>query len=192
MDGSIGPPPGGSPSGGGAHTQQSIPPTRRDLARWELWSSDEGTGTGVGFKCVHDIRKRVFYAKFEAKLGDPNSENTTVAHGEDSERATKGAITTLLDVSEACRSRKITIGLGPEDAGSAELVCSLLYLGFQVVPSRKSPLEDAVLLLDFDIGLPSLSGGPFSSDYNTCTATSDCSTSAEEETDQLDSGTDSS
>jgi len=184
MDGSMSPPPGGSPSGGGAPTQQSPPPSRRELAPYELWSRDEEAGACVGFRCVHDVRRRVFYAKFEARRSGPD------ARGSDSERATKGAITTLLDVAEACRSRKITIGLGPEDAGSAELVCSLLYLGFQVVPSRNSPLVDTALLLDFDIGWPSLPGAHFSSDY-TCTATSECSTSAEEDGLQ-DNGTDSS
>ncbi|CAK0838167.1 unnamed protein product [Prorocentrum cordatum] len=184
MDGSIGPPPGGSPSGGGSHTQRSPPPSRRELAPYELWSRDEEAGAAVGFRCVHDVRRRVFYAKFEARNTEPD------ARGSDLERATKGAITTLLDVAEACRSRKITIGLGPEDAGSAELVCSLLYLGFQVVPSRKSPLVGTALLLDFDIGWPSFPGGTLSSDY-TCTATSECSTSAEEDGLQ-DNGTDSS
>lgn len=140
----------------------------------------------MGFRCVHDVRRRIFYAKFRASRGDADGD----APG-GTERATKGAITTLLDVAEARRSRKITIGLGPEDAGSAELVCSLLYLGFQVVPSRKSPLVDTALLLDFDIGWPSLPGGPFfSSDY-TCTATSECSTSAEEDG-LVNNGTDSS
>merc|ERR1719343_1705718 len=184
MDGSISPPPGSSPSGGGAHTQQRTPPSRRELAPYELWSRDEEAGASVGFRCVHDVRRRVFYAKFEARRSGPDP------RGSDSERAAKGAITTLLDVAEARRSRKITIGLGPEDASSAELVCTLLYLGFQVVPSRKSPLVDTALLLDFDIGWPSLPGAPFSSDY-TCTATSECSTSAEEEDGLVDNGTDS-
>jgi len=184
MDGSIGPPPGGPPSGGGAYTQQRPSPSRREFAPYELWSRDEEAGAGVGFRCVHDVRRRVFYAKFEARRSEPDAPRS------DSERAAKCAITTLLDVAEACRSRKITIGLGPEDAGSAALVCSLLYLGFQVVPSRKSPLVDTALLLDFDIGWPSLPGGPLSSDH-TCTATSECSTSAEEDELQ-DDGTDSS
>ncbi|CAK0838169.1 unnamed protein product [Prorocentrum cordatum] len=121
--------------------------------------------------------ERIFYAKFGASRGEADGDGAG-----DTERATKGAITTLLDVAEGCRARKITIGLGPEDAGSAELVCSLLYLGFQVVPSRKSPLVDTALLLDFDIGWPSLPGAPFSSENDyTCTATSECSTSAEED-----------
>lgn len=138
-----------------------------------LWSSDKDTQSGSGFLCVHDTTKNVFYAKLESAEGQ-----------DDDGEATKGAITTLFDVAEACNSRKITLGLGPEHAGCADLVCSLLYLGFQVVPSRKSPLANAVLLLDFDIGLP-LTGGGLTSDH-TCTGTSECSTSAED-TGTLDS-----
>merc|ERR1719262_414253 len=95
------------------------------------------------------------------------------------ERPTKSAITSLLDIADACRARKLTIGLGVEHAGSADFLCSLLYLGFQVVPSRKSPLTDCALLLDLDIGWPS-SGDYFSSTdgHATGTATSDCATSA--------------
>jgi hypothetical protein len=133
----------------------------------KLWSSDKDTQSGAGFLCVHDVTRSVFYAKLES------------AEGQDDGEATKGAITTLLDVAEACNSRKITLGLGPEHAGCAELVCSLLYLGFQVVPPRKSPLANTALLMDFDLGLP-VSGGPFSSDH-TCTGTSECSTSAEDD-----------
>lgn len=192
MDGNIGPPPDGLPSGGGSLTQlqRRSPPARRELAPYELWSNDEESGIGVGFRCVHDMRRKVFYAKFETRLVRGGSESIAALHGVEAERATKGAITTLLDVAEACRSRKITMGLGPEDAGSAELVCSLLYLGFQVVPTRKCPLVGTALLLDFDIGWPGLPGGPFSSDY-TCTATSDCSTSAEDSGVPLDVGSDS-
>ena len=87
----------------------------------------------------------------------------------------KGAIATLLDVAEALNSRKITLGLSPEHAGCAELVCSLLYLGFQVMPSHKSPLVNTALLLDFDIGWPSQGGSG-----GIWTGTSDCSTSAED------------
>merc|ERR1719262_65847 len=71
------------------------------------------------------------------------------------DRPTKSAITSLLDIADACRAKKLTIGLGVEHAGSAEFLCSLLYLGFQVVPSRKSALRNCALLLDLDIGYPS-------------------------------------
>lgn len=132
-----------------------------------LWSSDKDSQNDVGFQCVFDMVKRVFYAKLEAAEGGID---------EDGE-ATKGAITTLLDVAEACSARRIALGLGPEHAGCAELICSLLYLGFQVVPSRKSPLVNIALLLDFDIG--PAAGGFLVSDH-THTGTSECSTSAED------------
>jgi len=119
--------------------------------------------------CVHDVTKNVFYAKLQFSNGDVDEDGEAI----------KGAITTLLDVAEACNSRKITLGLEAEHAGLAELVCSLLYLGFQVVPSRKSPLANIALLLDLDLGLPAV-GGHVSSDYSR-TGTSECSTSAEDE-----------
>jgi len=133
----------------------------------KLWSSDKDTDSTAGFLCTHDLSRGVFYAKLESSGGGQDEDGEEI----------KGAITTLLDVAEACNSRKITLGLGPEHAGSADLVCSLLYLGFQVMPSRKSPLVNTALLLDFDIGPPA--GGNLLSDY-TCTGTSECSTSAED------------
>jgi len=165
-DGSLGPPPHALVCGGGIRTAPlQLGP---GWVPMKLWSSDKDTQSEAGFLCVHDVTRSVFYAKLE------------IAEGlDDDGEATKGAITTLLDLAEACNSRKITLGLGPEHAGCAELVCSLLYLGFQVVPSRKSPLTNTALLLDFDIGLPA-PGGPLSSDH-TCTGTSECSTSAEDE-----------
>lgn len=166
-DGSLCPPPLAFAGGGGTRITQM-----QHGSGWvpmKLWSSDEDTGTGAGFVCVHDISKNIFYAKLEIVEG---------ANDEDGE-ATKGAITTLLDVAEACNSRKISLGLAPEHAGCAELICSLLYLGFQVVPSRKSPLVNTALLLDFDLGWPG-GGLPNPSDH-TCTGTSECSTSAEDD-----------
>jgi hypothetical protein len=131
----------------------------------ELWSRDEDTGAEVGFACVHDLMKGVFYAKLTQRSSDTLDE--------DAQRVTKGAITTLLDVSEASRSRKISLGLDPVLSGNTELICSLLYLGFQVVPPRKYPLADVALILDLDLGLQ---GPEWSHSDNTYTGTSDCST----------------
>lgn len=149
----------------------------------KLWSSDKkASGHGVGFDCVHDMSKGIFYAKLETKSeGDSTGGGDSVAilQGTSAERSTKGAITTLFDVAEACSARKIALGLGPETAACAELVCSLLYLGFQVAPSTKSKLQNVALLLDFDMAISSHPGGHSTSDH-THTATSDCSTSAED------------
>jgi len=139
----------------------------RSAVSLELWSSDEEIGSKVGFIGAHDIRKGVLYMKMLA--------DGTDIHGE--EKPTKSAITSLLDIADACHAKKLTIGLGVEHAGSVDFVCSLLYLGFQVVPSRKSPLTDCALLLDLDIGWPSNNG--WTSTDHTCT--SDCSTSAEDD-----------
>lgn len=161
-DGSLRPPSLAVAGGGGSPTT----PMQHGSCRVpvKLWSSDEDTKSEAGFQCVHDMSRNIFYAKLEI----PDD-----ADDEDGE-ATKGAITTLLDVAEAVNSRKISLGLAPEQAGSTELICSLLYLGFQVVPSRKSPLVDTALLLDFDTGWPG-GGLPGPSDH-TCTGTSECST----------------
>lgn len=134
----------------------------------QVWSNDKDTGVGAGFFCVHDLSKNTFYAKLEISEGANDDEG----------EATKGAISTLLDVAEACGSQKITLGLAPEHAGCADLICSLLYLGFQVVPSRKSPLENTALLLDFDMGWP---GGSLPNQFDhRCAGTSECSTLAED------------
>jgi len=163
-DGSTCPPLHASARGGGIRTY----PQQPGRVPMTLWSSDKESQQDVGFACLHDWAKSVFYAKLQ----------TTEGVIDEGGEAIKSAITTLLDVAEACNSRKITLGLGPDHAGCAELTCSLLYLGFQVVPSRKSPLADSALLLDFDIG--PAAGGMLGSDQ-TCTGTSDCSTSAEDE-----------
>lgn len=166
-DGCLCPPPFAALAGGGGI--QTTPMQLGSCAvQVQLWSIDEATKSGAGFQCVHDPVRNIFYAKLEIADG---------ANDEDGE-ATKAAITALLDVAEACNSRKITVGLAPEEAGCADLVCSLLYLGFQVVPSRKSPLVYTALLLDFDMGWPA--GGVLPSDH-TCTGTSECSTSAEDD-----------
>jgi hypothetical protein len=97
------------------------------------------------------------------------------------DQSMKAAITTLLDVAESCGARKITLGLSQQNASCAELVCSLLYLGFEVAPPRKFPLICAALQLDFDIGWPTQGANvPATQSEQTCTATSECSTSAED------------
>lgn len=136
----------------------------------EVWSVDEETGIKVGFTGAHDITRNILYMKMCAEAS---------ADSADMERPTKSAITSLLDIADACRAKKLTMGLGVEQAGSAEFLCSLLYLGFQVVPLRKSPLQNCALLLDLEIGWPS--ADMFSSTDGQCTGTSECSTSAEED-----------
>jgi|Transcript_55205 hypothetical protein len=138
----------------------------------ELVSHDEDNEAEVGFTCVHDVMKGVFYAKLA-----PRSSNVL---DEDAQRVTKGAITTLIDVAEACASRKITLGLEQSLASHADLICSLLYLGFQVMPVRKSPLVGVALLMDLNIGWPS-AGLTSSQTDNTCTGTSECSTNAQDD-----------
>jgi len=130
----------------------------------ELWSRDEETGSEVGFICVHDLLKGVFYAKLTSR--DSNTLD------EDTQRVTKAAISTLLDVSEASRSRKISLGLDQALTGNNELCCSLLYLGFQVVPPRKHPVPGVALVFDLDLGYQ----GPEWSASENYTGTSDCST----------------
>mmetsp|Transcript_54315 Transcript_54315/g.156165 ORF Transcript_54315/g.156165 Transcript_54315/m.156165 type:complete len:190 (+) Transcript_54315:182-751(+) len=143
QDGCIGPPPRASVCGGGA--QSSMLQLGSGWAPMKLWSSDEDAESGAGFLCAQDVTRQVFWAKLETRDGNDDIDGEAI----------KGAITTLLDVAESFNSRKITLGLSAEHTACAELVCSLLYLGFQVVPSRKSPLPNMVLLFDFDLGLPS-------------------------------------
>eukprot|EP00440_Ansanella_granifera_P050937 gb/GFBE01055208.1/.p1 GENE.gb/GFBE01055208.1/~~gb/GFBE01055208.1/.p1 ORF type:complete len:215 (+),score=58.18 gb/GFBE01055208.1/:1-645(+) len=178
-DGSLCPPPCAMVCGGGLQRLQTQLGDRRAVPM-ELWSFEKGSeSAGVGFVCVHDVMNSVFYANLSCSQGE--------ASGAAAGRSTKSAITTLLDLAEACSTSKITLGLIAEHAGCADLVCSLLYLGFQVVPTRKCPLPNAVLLLEFDIG-PPLPGGVNnpSSDY-TCSGTSECSTSAEDTNSRHDS-----
>lgn len=140
----------------------------------DLWSYDEEIQCKTGFHCVYNLIKRVFYAR--------PIECPSVRDPIDEECSTKGAITALLDVAEGCGARRITLGLGAQHASRAEFVCALLYLSFQVSPSRKSPFANIALILDLDIGTPydnQLSG--------TGTGTSDCSTSAEDELNFVDS-----
>lgn len=133
----------------------------------KIWSCCGDSDSKAGFKCTHDSLKRVLYAKF-ATTGD-----------EPDEKLTKVAVNTLLDLAEVSNSKKITIGLSPEHAGLATVVCSLLYLGFQVVPTRSSPLTNTAIMLDFHTGLVANNAGLYSSD-RTCTGTSCCSTSADD------------
>lgn len=176
-DGSLRPPPRGRPRGGGVQTQ-TRPQFNGRAVRIELSSCDEDTGCSVGFDCAHDTFRRVLYAKLVFG-GHADGEEDAAPQGANTERSTKGAINTLLDAAEACNARKITMGLSAEQAGCAEFLCSLLYLGFQVVPIRKCPFPNVALMLDFDVGWQFHGGGHNSSDQ-TFTGTSDCSTSAED------------
>jgi len=138
----------------------------------ELWSVEEPSGNKVGFSGAHDVARNILYMKM---LPFPGGDL------QDADRPAKSAITSLLDIADACRAKKLTIGLGVEHAGSADFLCSLLYLGFQVVPSRKSPLVDCALLLDLEIGWPSTADYFSSTDgHGTATGTSECSTAAED------------
>jgi hypothetical protein len=143
----------------------------------KLWSSDKkASDRGVGFDCIHDTAKGIFYATLETKsegesVGDPS----VILRGASAERSTKGAITTLIDVAEACGAHKIALGLGPETAACAEFVCSLLFLGFQVSPSAKSKLQHIALLLDFDMAVSSYHQG-HSTDHTYVAYSDDCST----------------
>lgn len=163
QDGSLGPPPRAAARGGGLSPVLQFGP---GWVPMKLWSHDEDTQSGAGFLCVHHVTRNVFYAKLEPIEGDD----------EDGE-ATKATIGALLDVAEACAARKISLGLSPEHSGCAELLCSLLYIGFQVVAARKFPLPDTALWLEFEIGPPP--PGRFFASDNTCTETSECSTSAD-------------
>mmetsp|Transcript_19081 Transcript_19081/g.34563 ORF Transcript_19081/g.34563 Transcript_19081/m.34563 type:complete len:168 (+) Transcript_19081:302-805(+) len=157
-----------------------------------LKCKDEETRISVTFKGLHHIASGVLYAQPALHDGDCASSNFMQLAAA-AERPTKGAITALLDVAEACGTRKITLGLCEKLAATPDFVCSLLYLGFRVVPPRKSPLGQCGLLLDLTIQqVPGANRfGTSSSDNNTCSATSDCSTSAEElrafDSDSLDS-----
>merc|ERR1712228_801730 len=91
------------------------------------------------------------------------------------DRALKRAITKLLDVAEANTSRRITIGLAPEQVSFA---CSFLYLGFQVAPPRDVPFDDAALWLDFVIDYGGRADLNFMDSHH-LSSTSGCSTSAE-------------
>lgn len=138
----------------------------------KLYSYDKDSGCKVGFACSYDLLPRVFYAKLVSHGTEVESDSVN------EERSMKGAITTLLDVAEACSARKIQLGLSPELAACADLICSFLYLGFQVIPSRKFPWDGMALLLELEMCWPVAGNGGISD--QTCTATSQCSTSAED------------
>jgi len=144
------------------------------IQQFNLWSRDK-EGGGVGFQCTHEVMKGILYAQIA--LNDDEG-NRSVSPKTLTQNSMKGAITTLLDIAEANQARKITLGLSQEHSQCAEFICSLLYLGFQVAPSRKSPFFSAALLLDFDIGCQLPFVPPFSD--QTYTGTSECSTSADD------------
>jgi len=140
----------------------------------ELWTTDQNSDCEVGFVGTVDWVKRVCYATPAARDGGRQATTPAVRM----ERSLKGAITALLDVAEACRSRRVTLGLGAGSAANPEIMCSLLFLGFQVVPRPKAPLENCVVYLDLDVQAP----GPDVQSLSdaTVTATSDCTTSADD------------
>mmetsp|Transcript_107400 Transcript_107400/g.190186 ORF Transcript_107400/g.190186 Transcript_107400/m.190186 type:complete len:222 (-) Transcript_107400:437-1102(-) len=180
-DGSRCPPPRASARGGGPPSVQGSESYR--AVPVELWSCDKVTNSNVGFQC----QKNFINGSFWAKLALADGGAASALEGQGAERSTKGAITTLLDVAEALNSRKIILGLNAEQAGCSEFVCSLLYLGFQVVPMRKTPplLSETALLLDMELGYQAGTGLPWSSDGryttdHTFTGTSDCSTEAQD------------
>jgi hypothetical protein len=176
-DGSICPPPRASSVRGGGGDNTALLRLRSNMVHVDLKSTDEDTKACAAFQCVLDTSKAVLHSKLEFNVGGVDEEDS---EEDNDEEIIKLAITNLLDVAEACRARKITLGLSPTHTGFSNLVCSLLYLGFRVVPLRKTPLTDVALLLDFDMGLPSPGSGVISHSDHTCTATSECSTSAED------------
>mmetsp|Transcript_39806 Transcript_39806/g.80432 ORF Transcript_39806/g.80432 Transcript_39806/m.80432 type:complete len:216 (-) Transcript_39806:379-1026(-) len=185
-DGSRGPPPCAVLARGGGHNLLHLGDRAPPIL---LWTSDRDAGCGVGFVCAYAVMKGVFYAQMAVEGGAGYCDEAQATQKAVAEQSMKGAITTLLDVAEALMAQKIVLGLSQAHAACAELVCSLLYLGFEVAPSRtrKTPLVGAALQLDLDIGLPSRAMPP--SSEHTCTGTSDCSTSAEDG--ELEEGTDS-
>lgn len=170
-DGSLCPPPRASVRGGGDLRLPERLGLRATPVR--LWSFEKGSvSAGVGFDCLRDVASSLLYANLICSEGE--EPGTT--------DATMSAIRTLLDLAEACSTCKIIIGLSPEHASCEGLACSLLRLGFQVISVRKCPLlNDAALLLEFDLGPPApFRGNPVTSSDYTCSGTSECSTSAED------------
>lgn len=156
-----------------------------------LSTIDKDTGVKISFACAHEVMNGIFFAQMAV---DCEQRNEAVATQQAvSVQSMKAGITTLLDVAESCGARKITLGLSHQNASCAELVCSLLYLGFEVAPARKFPLIHAVLQLDFDVGWPPQGVNvPTTQSEQTCTGTSECSTSAEDVgTHNASDGTDS-
>lgn len=144
-----------------------------------LSTIDKDTGVRISFACAHEVMHGVFFAQMEVRCEQRDEADATQQAVAD--QSMKAGITTLLDVAESCGARKITLGLSQENARCAELVCSLLYLGFEVAPARKFPLTRAALQLDFDIGWPPQGASvPATQSEQTCTGTSECSTSAED------------
>jgi len=175
-DASIDPPPRAQVRGGGVQTSPLLQ-LGAGCVPIKLRASDQDTQSKAVLSCTHDLTRRVFYAELETGQGGVDGQALT--------EATKGAITTLLDIAEACSSRKITLGLGPDLAGWSDLVCTLLYIGFQVVPQKTSaalPFRDAVLFLDFDLGPPAW---PNHMSDHQATGTSDTSTSADDSASRL-------
>eukprot|EP00927_Polykrikos_kofoidii_P063823 TRINITY_DN58733_c0_g1_i1.p1 TRINITY_DN58733_c0_g1~~TRINITY_DN58733_c0_g1_i1.p1 ORF type:complete len:220 (+),score=28.63 TRINITY_DN58733_c0_g1_i1:156-815(+) len=167
-DGSLWPPLPGRAGGGGVRSS-----SLRGAFLAKVWSVEQDSGNAVGFYCAQDIAKRVIYAHL-AEKGQCNEE-----------RYLKRAITCLFDVAEAGAFRRITVGLDPEHAANPEFVCSMLHLGFQVVPPRKMPMANLALVLEFHTGIQHAS-----TSSDTYTGTSDCSTSLEDNLLESESYTD--
>lgn len=114
----------------------------------ELESSDQDSGGRFTFSCAYDSASGVFYASPKAQSGvdvDLSSQH----------RATKGAVTALIDVAEAFQAQKITLGLATQYANCAGFVRALLYLGFSVAPSqRKCVFTGSALVLEFFLSWP--------------------------------------
>ncbi|CAJ1363433.1 unnamed protein product [Effrenium voratum] len=169
-DGSLCPPPRASVCGGGdPRLPEGLGVRAMPL---ELWSFEKGSvSAGVGFACARDVAKSLLYANLMSTGEEPGTD------------AMKSAIRTLLDLAEACSTNKIIMGLSPEHASCEWLACSLLRLGFQVISLRKCPELNAALSLEFDMGPPAPlpRGNVISSSDYTCSGTSECSTSAEDQ-----------
>lgn len=155
-DGIFCPPPSAVVGGGGVISMRV---NDRSL-KIDVSSLDDESECEVGFNCLYDMVRRVFYARPMVQ--------TSTCDPIDEDRSTKGAMSALLDVAEAYGARRITLGLGTEHACRAEFVCDLLYLSFQVSPARKSPWIDTSLLLDLDFcaEYDSFTGKGTSSDLN--------------------------
>jgi hypothetical protein len=215
-DGNIGAPPHASflACGGAIRTRPTSQSTCRTVPI-ELWSSEkdkDAEESRVGFTCAYDMLKSVFYAKLQGMAEKKTGEDLAAQGGlgAASERSMKGAITTLLDVAEACNSQSITLGLSTDQAQCVEFLRSLLFLGFKVLPSCKSPPlpgggghsgNNAALLLDFSFALDedclgyfghspgaTSSDDPGDHEHGLPVGTSECSTSAEDSDESDDDG----
>lgn len=185
LDGSLCPPPLAALARGGG---QSLLRPGDPSTHIKIWSSEGGDACAVGFTCVFMPIKRVYHAKMV--MGD--EDHAVPVDGQ----CMKGAIATLLDVAEAFCARKIALCLTDEQAGNGQLICSLLYLGFEVAASRRSPLGSSALRLDLIVAWPPNRGSASSFESSqqrgySCSGNSDATTSAEEAAQLYGEGSDS-